>query len=58
MEDLWRIQKSGVDIEDLADYVEYRRFLKRFCDDEEQNNRRRYLYGEEISDKANKPSSR
>ncbi len=58
MEDLWRIQNSGVDLEDFADYAEYRRFLKRFCDDEEDKNRRRFLYGEKIIDKSKKPSSR
>ncbi len=58
MEDLWRIQNSGVDLEDFADYAEYRRFLKRFCEDEEDKNRRRFLYGEKIVDKPEKPSSR
>lgn len=54
MEDLWRIQNSGVDLEDFADYAEYHRFLKRFCDDEEQRNRRRFLYGEKTIDEPKK----
>lgn len=46
MEDLWRVKRCGVDMKDLADYAEYRHFLKRFSDDEEKNNRRNLLYGE------------
>ena len=56
MEDLWRIQNSGVDIEDFADYAEYRRFLKRFCDDEEDKNRRRFLYGDDKPTKRKEPA--
>ena len=47
MEDLWCIKSSGVDIEDFADIVEYRRFLKRFRNEEEDQNRRNLLFGEE-----------
>ena len=47
MEDLWRIQNSGIELEDLADLAEYQRFLKRFRDNEEQGNRRELLYGEQ-----------
>ena len=46
MEDLWRVKRCGVDMKDLADYAEYRHFLKRFSDDEEQIHRRNLLYGE------------
>ena len=45
MEDLWRTIGAGVDIEDFADMVEYRRFLKRFHDEEVKNNSRNLLYG-------------
>lgn len=44
MEDLWRIQSSSVDMKDLADLVEYHRFLKRFEDYEAGENRRNLLY--------------
>lgn len=47
MEDLWNVQNSGVDVEDFADLAEYKRFLDRFSKDEEQDNRRRLLFGEE-----------
>lgn len=46
MEDLWNVQNSGVDVDDFADNAEYQRYLKRFCHDEEQKNRRRLLFGE------------
>jgi len=48
MEDLWRVKDSGVDIEDFADYAEYRRFLQRFKDEEEEANRRHLLFGESV----------
>ncbi len=44
MEDLWRIQSSSIDMKDLADLVEYHRFLKRFEDYEADENRRKLLY--------------
>ena len=53
MEDLWCVQNSGIDVEDFADFAEYKRFLERFCKDEEEDHRRRLLFGEE---KPNKPS--
>jgi hypothetical protein len=43
MEDLWRIKDSGIDLDDLADAAEYKRFLNRFCSDEEQEHQRRLL---------------
>ena len=46
MEDLWVINSSGVDIDEFADVTEYKRFLERFCNDEEKDNQRRLLYGE------------
>ena len=46
MEDLWSVQRSGVDMDDFADVAEYRRFLERFSHEEEQDNRRRLLYGD------------
>ncbi len=45
MEDLWTVQRSGVDLEDIADMAEYRRYLKRFSSEEEDRNRRHLLYG-------------
>ncbi len=47
MEDLWCVQNSGVDIDEFSDIAEYKRFLKRFCDDEEKENKRKLLYGED-----------
>lgn len=47
MEDLWCVQKSGIDIDDFADMAEYKKFLQRFTQDEEQKHRRRLLYGED-----------
>ncbi len=47
MEDLWRMRKAGVDVEDFADHAEYRQFLRRFCADEEQAHTRQLLYGDE-----------
>lgn len=47
MEDLWCIENAGVDVEDFANITEYRRFLKRFCHEEEEGHRRRRLYTEE-----------
>lgn len=52
MEDLWRVQSSGIEMEDVADIAEYRRFLKRFCNDEEDLNRRKLLYGEADTEPA------
>ena len=46
MEDLWYVQNSGVDVDDFADNAEYKRFLERFSQNEEQDNRRRLLFGE------------
>ena len=50
MEDLWCVQSSGVEVEDFANVAEYRRFLRRFCNDEEEGHRRRLLYGEETEE--------
>ena len=47
MEDLWCAQNAGIDLEDFADTAEYKRFLERFCNDEEKEHRHRLLYGEE-----------
>ena len=41
-------------MEDLADDAEYRKFIKRFCEDEEKVNRRRLLYGDEPDPKPAK----
>ncbi len=50
MEDLWCVQGSGVDIDEFADMAEYKRFLERFCKDEEKENRRKLLYRDESVD--------
>jgi len=47
MEDLWRVQRSEIEVEDFADIAEYRRLLKRFCREEEEGHRRRLLFGED-----------
>ena len=51
MEDLWRVQDSAIEVEDFADIVIFKRFLNRFCKDEEDNHRRRLLYGDEDAKK-------
>ena len=51
MEDLWRVQDSAIEVEDFADIVIFKRFLDRFCKDEEDNHRRRLLYGNEDAKK-------
>jgi hypothetical protein len=51
MEVLWRVQDSAVEVEDFADIVIFKRFLDRFCKDEEDNHRRRLLYGDEDAKK-------
>lgn len=55
MEDLWRVKGAGVDFKDLADEVEYHRFLDRFNQSEEDAHRRDLLYGDQVltgTDKA------
>ena len=49
MEDLWRVQDSSIEIEDFTDIAEYKRFLERFCNDEEKDHRRRLLFREKNS---------
>ena len=51
MEVLWRVQESAIEVEDFADIVIFKRFLDRFCKDEEDNHRRRLLYGDEDAKK-------
>ncbi len=48
MEDLWCVQNSGIEVDDYADAAEYKRFLERFCNDEEQGHRNRLLFGDEV----------
>lgn len=50
MEDLWRVQNSGVDVDNIADEAEYKRFLERFSKEEEKVNQSRLLYGEETTE--------
>jgi hypothetical protein len=51
MEDLWRVQDSAIEVEAFADIVIFKRFLDRFCKDEDDNHRRRLLYGDEDAKK-------
>ena len=47
MENLWKEHYSAIGIEDFANTVVFKRFLERFCKEEENNHRSRLLYGEE-----------
>ncbi|MCK4509718.1 MAG: hypothetical protein KAU27_14315 [Desulfuromonadales bacterium] len=47
MEDLWRVQDSGVEVEDFSSVAEYKCFLERFSNDEEQDNYRSLLFEDE-----------
>ena len=51
MEDLWKVWDSAIEVEDFADIVIFKRFLDRFCKDEEENHRRRLLYGDDDAKK-------
>ena len=44
MEDLWIVKNSGVDLDDFADLAVYRRFVRRFCREEELAHQRQLLY--------------
>lgn len=44
MEDLWRVQDSGIDIDYLADSAEFKRLLERFREVEEQDHRRKIIF--------------
>ena len=56
MEDLWRLKNCGKDRKDIADIIEYRELLKRFNIEEEQGNRSRLLFGDEVIRKPDKPN--
>ena len=45
MEDLWFVQDSAIEVDEYADAAEYKRFLERFRDNEEQSHRSRLLFG-------------
>ena len=51
MEDLWRVRDSALEVNDFDDIVEFKRFLNRFCKDEENAHRRRLLFGYEDAEK-------
>jgi len=51
MEDLWRVQDSAIEVKDFDDNVDYKRFLDRFCKEEENEHRRRLHFGEEDAEK-------
>lgn len=44
MQDLWRVNDSGVSLQDLDDLVEYHRFLTRFKDGEAARRKNDLLY--------------
>lgn len=46
MEDLWKVEKLGFRIVDVAERAEYDRMVKRFREEEESANRRNLLFGE------------
>lgn len=52
MEDLWRVQGSGIDVNELADSAQFRRLIARFRVNEEQVNRRKLLYQAKTSDNS------
>ena len=47
MENLRKEHYSATGVEDFANIVVFKRFLDRFCKEEEINHRRRLLYGED-----------
>lgn len=47
MEDLWTVWNSTIEGQEFADMVEYKKFLDRFCKDDETPNQRRLPYGDE-----------
>ncbi|PLX92579.1 MAG: hypothetical protein C0621_09085 [Desulfuromonas sp.] len=56
MEDLWKVEKLGFRIVDVAERAEYDRIVKRFREEEESTNRRNLLFGE-ITLEASIPAS-
>jgi len=50
MENLWCVQDSAIEVDDYADAAEYKRFLERFCDEEEQGLRGRLLFEVEAAE--------
>ena len=48
MEDLWRVKKSAVVMEDLADLAEYHSFLERFRAEEVDEHKDNLLYGDAL----------
>ena len=51
MEDLWRVNSSGIDLENFADMAEYKLYLERFRKEEEKQHRDNLLYGNDESKK-------
>ena len=56
MEDLWLIRRSGIEVEELADFAEYNRLLSRFRIDEESRNQRCLLFGGDSAGEPEEPS--
>jgi hypothetical protein len=44
MEDLWRVQDSGVDLDVFTDQTQYKQFLKRFSNTEEHDKHEKSPY--------------
>lgn len=47
MEDLWRLRSAVIDREELADQATYYRLLREFRAQEQDDHRRRLLYGDD-----------
>jgi len=47
MEDLWNVWNSTIEGQEFADMAEYKRYLDRFCKDEQTPSQHRLLYGDE-----------
>jgi hypothetical protein len=47
MEDLWRMQNIQYQLSDWADRAEYAKLVRRFQQEEEENNRERLLFAGE-----------
>lgn len=55
MEDLWKLNNLDYRIDTVADRAEYNRMIKRFREEEERENRKRLLFGEDHIDPQTNP---
>jgi hypothetical protein len=51
MEDLWKLKKIGYRLNDMTDRAEYDHMLKRFRDEEKNENMKNLLYGQQTLSK-------